>query len=47
VTDGWRPWPMTWPMFCLAQACSSLLGALADLRYLNQPTQAFWFAVAS
>ncbi len=47
VTAACCQWPMTWPMFCLAQACSSLPVILSELRYLTQPTRAFRFAVAS
>jgi hypothetical protein len=47
VTAGWLLWPMTRPMFGLAQACASLLGTLSELRYLTQSTRPFRFAVAS
>jgi hypothetical protein len=47
VTSGPLPWPMTWPMFCLAQACSRLTDTLSDLRYLNQPTRTFRLPVDS
>jgi hypothetical protein len=47
VTVGWRPWPMTWPMFWLAQDGSRLPGTLSELRYLDEPTRTFRLPVAS
>jgi hypothetical protein len=41
------PWPMTWPMFLLDQDGARLPGTLSELHYLDEPTPAFWFAVAS
>jgi hypothetical protein len=35
VTTTSLPWPMTWPMFWLAQDGSRLPGTFAELRYLN------------
>jgi hypothetical protein len=47
VTATSLPWPMTWPMFCLVQACSGLPDTFAELRYFNQPTRTFRLPVAS
>jgi hypothetical protein len=45
VTTPSLPWPMTWPMFCLAQPILWFAGTLSELRYLTQKRGNSWWVV--